>query len=63
MNINETNDGMMSISSHCSKFSKRHDVNVFNMIDYQTCENCTHMTDDNRCIVKAQKQTSGLNTF
>lgn len=45
---------MMTIASHCSRFSRRGDFDVFNMSTYQSCENCRHLSADNRCIVKAQ---------
>lgn len=43
-------DDMTIASSQCSKFSRRHDVSTFNMINYQSCENCRHLTADNQCV-------------
>jgi len=47
---------MMAVSSHCSRFSRRHDMSIFNMGDYQSCENCAHMGQDNRCIAEGKQQ-------
>lgn len=47
----EFGEDMSVIASHCSRFSRRHDIGVFNMADYQSCENCRHMTSDHTCIV------------
>lgn len=44
-------DELYGTASHCSRFTRRGDVTVFNMGDYQSCENCRHMTADNRCIL------------
>jgi len=48
----DLNDEMLSVASHCSRFSRRRDVNSFNMTDYQCCENCRHMSPDNQCVLK-----------
>ena len=48
----EFGDDMNVTASQCSRFTRRHDINTFNMPDYQSCENCRHMTPDSRCIVK-----------
>lgn len=48
----EFGEDMAVTASHCSRFSRRTDVNAFNMTDYQSCENCRHMTADSKCIVK-----------
>lgn len=48
----EPSDEMMSVASQCSHFSRRRDVNSFNMTDYQSCENCRHMTADYQCELK-----------
>lgn len=48
----DPSDEMLSVASHCSRFSRRRDVNSFNMTDYQSCENCRHMTADNQCVLK-----------
>lgn len=49
-------EDMSYVSSHCSRFSRRHDVDMFNMTDYQSCENCRHMAADNQCILKMQER-------
>lgn len=48
----DQSDEMLTVASQCSRFSRRRDVNSFNMTDYQTCENCTHMTADNQCALR-----------
>lgn len=48
------NDDMTIVSSQCSKFSRRHDVSTFNMMNYQSCENCKHLTADNQCVTSMQ---------
>jgi len=46
-------NGMLDVSlSHCSRFSRRNDLNVFNMSDYMSCENCRHNTADDQCLAK-----------
>lgn len=40
---------LYSAASRCKNFRGRGDVTAFNMIDYQSCENCRYMTADNRC--------------
>ncbi len=47
-------DEMMTYASHCRRFSRRGDFDVFNMSTYQSCENCRHLSADNQCTVKAQ---------
>lgn len=47
-------DNMMAVASHCSRFSRRHDFDTFNMSTYQSCENCRHLSADNTCVVRAQ---------
>ncbi len=48
--------GDMTIAnSCCNRFSRRTDVNMFNMMDYTSCENCRHLGADNRCIVGQQQ--------
>ena len=49
-------DDMTAVASHCSRFSRRHDFDIFNMGTYQSCENCRHLSSDNQCVVKAQNQ-------
>jgi len=46
-------DEMNTIASHCRKFSRRGDFDVFNMSTYQSCENCRHLSADNRCPYQA----------
>jgi hypothetical protein len=51
--INNAGNGVLDVSSsHCSRFSRRNDLNVFNMTNYMSCENCSHNTHDNRCIAR-----------
>ena len=47
------NDDMSRPTANCSRFERRHDFSTFNMSDYTSCENCRHLSADNRCIVKA----------
>ncbi len=47
-------DDMMTIASHCSRFSRRHDFDTFNMSTYQSCENCRHLSADSECICGVQ---------
>lgn len=49
-------DDMTAVASHCSRFSRRHDFDTFNMSTYQSCENCRHLSADNRCVVNAQNR-------
>lgn len=51
----DRDEGMHVSASHCSRFSGRSDVSMFNMTDYQSCENCRHMTADSRCIFGMDK--------
>jgi len=53
---NRHGDDMTTYASHCSRFSRRGDFDVFNMSTYQSCENCRHLSADNQCIVKAQNR-------
>jgi len=55
-NYYDQNDDMSIAASNCSRFSRRHDVSSFNMMDYQSCENCRHLTADNQCIEKMQNR-------
>ena len=48
----EFGDDMSVTASHCSRFTRRNDLDMFNMTDYQSCENCRHMTPDHRCIIR-----------
>lgn len=56
----DQSDDMSVAASHCSRFSRRHDVNSFNMMDYQSCENCRHLTADNQCISKMQSRFTNM---
>ncbi len=56
----DLNDEMLTAASHCSRFSRRNDVNSFNMTDYQSCENCRHLTADNQCIMDMQSRFTHL---
>jgi len=56
----DLNDEMLTATSQCSRFSRRNDVNSFNMIDYQSCENCRHLTADDRCILNMQGRFTNL---
>lgn len=47
----EFGEDMTYAASHCSRFTRRNDVNAFNMTNYQSCENCRHMTADNNCVL------------
>ncbi|MCL2436874.1 MAG: hypothetical protein FWD00_02430 [Clostridiales bacterium] len=52
--IHSAGNGVLDVSSsHCSRFSRRNDLNVFNMANYMSCENCRHSADDGRCIAYA----------
>lgn len=48
----DPSDEMLTVASQCSKFSRRRDVNTFNMTNYQSCENCRHLTADNQCAAR-----------
>lgn len=52
----DLNDEMLTATSQCGRFSRRNDVTSFNMTDYQSCENCRHMTADDRCILGMQSR-------
>jgi hypothetical protein len=43
---------LMEISTYCSRFERRYDFDVFSMSDYQSCENCRHLGENDRCIIK-----------
>jgi hypothetical protein len=59
-NYHDINDEMLTAATHCSRFSRRNDVNSFNMIDYQSCENCSHLTADDRCLAGMQNRFTNL---
>ena len=50
----EFGEDMTVTASHCRGFSRRHDLNVFNMQDYRSCENCRHMTPDRKCLLNGK---------
>lgn len=52
-------DEMYRVASHCSRFTRRGDMTVFSMSNYQSCENCRHMTADNRCLAKMDHHFPG----
>lgn len=56
----DINDEMLSAASQCSRFSRRNDVNSFNMINYQSCENCRHLTADDQCLAKMQNRFTNI---
>lgn len=56
----DRNDDMTITSATCSRFSRRHDVNAFNMMNYQSCENCRHLTADGECAQRMLHRFSGL---
>lgn len=47
-------DDMTNPASHCSRFERRHDFSMFNMSDYMSCENCRHLSADDRCIARGE---------
>lgn len=47
-------DDMVTVASHCSRFSRRHDFDTFSMSTYQSCENCRHLSSEGRCSCGAQ---------
>lgn len=44
------NDSMNVVASHCRKFERRNDFDIFSMSDYRSCENCRHLNGENQCI-------------
>jgi hypothetical protein len=59
-NYHDLNDEMLTAATHCNRFSRRNDVNSFNMTDYQSCENCSHLTADDRCLAGMQNRFTNL---
>lgn len=59
-NYYDRNDEMLNVAAHCSRFERRRDVNSFNMMDYQSCENCRHLTADNQCMTKMQNRFTNM---
>lgn len=45
-------DDMMHPTWRCRRFERRYDFSTFNMADYTSCENCRHLSADNRCMVQ-----------
>lgn len=50
--INDGFEDMMKPISSCRRFERRHDFGMFNMSDYMSCENCRHLSADNRCVAE-----------
>lgn len=44
-------DELYRRASHCSRFTRRGDMTVFSMGEYQSCENCRHLTAEGQCLV------------
>ena len=59
-NYHDLNDEMLTAETHCSRFSRRSDVNFFNMANYQSCENCSHLTADDQCLAGMQNRFTNL---
>lgn len=55
----EYGDEMMSVATHCSRFSRRRDVSSFNMTNYRSCENCSHMSPDSQCALRLDSRLGG----
>lgn len=49
----EFHNDMTNPVANCSRFERRHDFSTFNMSDYMACENCRHLSAENRCIASA----------
>lgn len=47
--IDKLPDNMNVVSSSCRKFLRKYDVEIINMSDYTSCENCRHLNGDNQC--------------
>jgi len=47
---------MTVAAAHCSAFEGRSDISIFNMINYQSCENCRHLALDDRCRFQGKKR-------
>ena len=56
VNYHDVNDEMLTAATHCNRFSRRNDVTSFNMIDYQSCENCRHLSADDQCLAGMQSR-------
>ncbi|MGI6751201.1 MAG: hypothetical protein ACOX4U_01070 [Anaerovoracaceae bacterium] len=52
-------DEMLSVAAHCSRFIRRRDVNMFNMTNYRSCENCGHMSPDGQCGLRLDSRFTG----
>ena len=48
-------DNMNVESAPCRKFSRRHDIDMFSMSSYMSCENCRHLNGDNQCGIKIEE--------
>ena len=48
-------DDMCVAYSHCDRFEKRSDMNAFNMTDFRSCENCSHLNAEDKCILGKEK--------
>lgn len=57
----EYGDEMMSVAAHCSRFSRRSDISMFNMTNYRSCENCTHMSPDSQCTLRLDNRFTSRN--
>ncbi|QHI72656.1 hypothetical protein [Aminipila terrae] len=53
-------DDMSNPVSNCSRFERRHDFSTFNMSDYMSCENCRHLSSDNKCIARADTHNGSM---
>lgn len=47
----DSGDELYHQASHCSRFARRGDMTVFSVGEYQSCENCRHMTAEGRCLM------------
>ena len=59
-NDHDLNDEMLTAATHCNRFSRRSDINSFNMIDYQSCENCRHLGPDDECLASMQSRFTNM---
>lgn len=46
----------MDIAARCGRFDRRNGVTAFNMTDYRSCENCSHLTAENRCALRMDER-------
>ncbi|MFV0517946.1 MAG: hypothetical protein ACK5MV_11175 [Aminipila sp.] len=47
---NDFHGDMTNPVSKCNRFERRHDFDTFNMSNYMSCENCRHLSAENKCI-------------